>query len=925
MRKLGVRHAIKGRIASQTSAVFSPPKQLLARIRWLFLVCCLVAALIIMWGLAVDPSSEGTRRAVAGLALVILCWWWIRCHERSTFTRSSAVLEGVLLCIIGVSLKEPNDAFLLTSLGLAFRSLYGRGGDVGFGVFAFSLAQYATIGLTPPDFQPLQGFLAFLHQLPQLVMWGAVMHVLGSHVGIHEEAATRQKALATGGAALVAANTSEDIFRATINVLQELLEPHPGTVASIAIGDGGLMTIVASTRRHAHISPAGELDLSEMPKELLKSLSAGHPVQFDFVDSPALQKLFDPRSTDAITLVPLRIQTELRGIVSIAGPDLLAPGMQEALDDLAAKVSLALESADLSEDLHRSERRFRSLVQNASDVIAVTDAGGNVLYISPAISTMLGYQPEDLVGTFAFNFVHPEDTSTAQRFLLDVLTDRRGSRRVEVRAQHVDGSWRRLTINGTNMLKDPSVGGVVINVRDVTDRITLEEQLKYQAYHDPLTKLPNRTLFRDRLQQSLTDSLTQGNRPALLFLDLDDFKAVNDSMGHAAGDDLLNHVAERLSGCLRPEDVAARLGGDEFAVLLEDGGTVEDAAKVAERIIEKLTRPFKIHGKELSVHASIGVAAPSGPHDTADTLLRDGDVAMYMAKGRGKARYEIFEPAMRDEIINRLQLRADLERAIERKEFSIHYQPTVDLESGEVNGLEALLRWNHPVRGMVPPSEFIPIAEESGLILPIGTWVLRKACLQAKEWQQRFGSHLSISVNLSAAQLQHLDLVEEVAHVLQDATLDPRSLVLEITESLLMYDMEETKKKLAKLRSFGVRVAIDDFGTGFSSLSYLHRFPVDVLKIDKSFIDDIDSDGDKGALAQAIIKLGETLNLETVAEGIEMEEQARRLRLWRCQLGQGYYFTRPLDPAGIEAFLSEHTVGTPLTSGEGSQDSLGVA
>jgi diguanylate cyclase (GGDEF)-like protein/PAS domain S-box-containing protein len=921
MQQSGVGGTFKGWIASQTSAVFSPPKQLLARIRWLFLVCCLVAGLIIVWGLTIDPSSEGTRRVVAGSTLVLLCAWWILCHERGRFPVGSVIFEAASLCVIGITLEQPHDAFLLTSLGLAFRSLYGKRSDVVRSVVAFGCAQYVTIAAGSPSFDPLAGIVAFLHQFPQLVMWGTVMHVLGAHAGKHEEAALRQKALATAGAALVAANTAEDIYRATTTVLQQLLEPYPGTAASIAIGDAAAMNVVGSTRRHPHIAPAGVLVMNDVPEEVLGALVCGHPLHYGPAEESPLQKLFDPRNTDALSVLPLTIQQQLRGVIAIAGPQRLDKDMHEALHDLASKVSLAIESADLSEDLHRSERRFRSLVQNASDVIAVADAGGNVLYISPAISTMLGYAPEDLIGTFVFDLVHPDDTATAQRFLLDVLTERRGSRRIEVQARHVDGSWRRLTINGTNMVPDQSVGGVVINIRDITETTTLEEQLKYQAYHDPLTKLPNRTLFRDRLQ----NALDSGTTPAVLFLDLDDFKAVNDSMGHAVGDELLIHVAQRLMNCLRPDDIAARLGGDEFAVLVEDASSVDDASRVAERIIEMLARSFRLHGKELSVHGSVGVATTSDHNDTADTLLRDADVAMYMAKGRGKARYEIYEPAMREEIINRLQLRADLEHAIERKEFSIHYQPTVELVSGVVTGLEALLRWDHPVRGMVPPSEFIPIAEESGLILPIGTWVLREASKQVRAWQERFDEELSISVNLSAAQLQQSDLVEEVAHAVQDGSLDPHSLVLEITESLLMYDMEETKRKLARLRGLGVRVAIDDFGTGFSSLSYLHRFPVDVLKVDKSFIDDISRDAEKAALARAIIKLAETLNLETVAEGIEDEQQADYLRMCGCRLGQGYFFTHPLDRQAMELFLSEYAIGRDRSPERGDDSTLGVA
>ena len=434
----------------------------------------------------------------------------------------------------------------------------------------------------------------------------------------------------------------------------------------------------------------------------------------------------------------------------------------------------------------------------------------------------------------------------------------------------------------------------------------LYEQVRHQAFHDPLTRLANRALFRDRLDHALSRQTRGLQSVGVLFVDLDDFKTVNDSRGHTIGDALLIAAGERLVSVLRPGDTVARLGGDEFAILIEDVDDPRDVIAPAERVLAAFSAPFPIAGSELFIGASIGIAVGAPGERTVEELLRDADFAMYQAKSLGKGRYAMFEPRMRDAAVERVELAALLRRALDRDEFILHYQPIVDLRTNAVRGLEALVRWQQPERGMLMPDEFIPIAEETGLIIPLGRWVLREACRQGRIWQIRYPSRvpLTISVNLSPRQFADPRLVADIREALRDADLAPSSLVLEITESVLIADGDGTIDKLRVIKALGTRLAIDDFGTGYSSLSYLQRFPIDVLKIDRAFVDGIGR-AEGSALVRTIVDIGRSLRLQTVAEGVERPEQPGQLVELDCELGQGYLMNRPQDASAIDRVLED--------------------
>jgi diguanylate cyclase (GGDEF)-like protein/PAS domain S-box-containing protein len=556
-----------------------------------------------------------------------------------------------------------------------------------------------------------------------------------------------------------------------------------------------------------------------------------------------------------------------------------------------------------------NEARFRALVQHSSDVIAIADGQGLLRFISPSVTRWFGYEPRELEGAQLMSLLHPDDVARGAAALSVATPPGASTTPTEWRIQHRDGRWLSVEAVGTNLLFEPTVRGIVLNARDVSERKALEAQLTHQAFHDPLTGLANRALFFDRVTHALERGLRHGDGMAVLFLDLDNFKTINDSLGHVAGDRLLVAAAVRLAASVRTSDTVARLGGDEFAVLIEDANA-ELGGLAADRITAALREPFAVEGKEVVVTASLGIAVAT-PGMTASELLRNADMAMYTAKSRGKARSEQFETRMHREALDRLELEADLRRALERAEFTLLYQPIVSLETGQITGMEALIRWKHPRRGLLYPSQFIALAEETGLIVPLGEWVIAEGCRQAAEWDARWrpATPLSIAVNVSGQQLQHPGIVAVVQRALVESGLRPASLVLEITESVLMQRTETMLERLTQLKAVGSRLAIDDFGTGYSSLSYLQRFPIDILKIAKSFVDDVGRERSQPALARAIIALAETLGLRTIAEGIEMQEQWQALRGLGCEMGQGYFFARPVSAAAMEQKIA---AGQPL-------------
>jgi diguanylate cyclase (GGDEF)-like protein/PAS domain S-box-containing protein len=558
--------------------------------------------------------------------------------------------------------------------------------------------------------------------------------------------------------------------------------------------------------------------------------------------------------------------------------------------------------------LRRSEARHRAVVDSASDAIVTVTQAGIIESFNRGAERIFGYDAAEAIGQ-PFGLLLPERLPGVRDTIAHCLANPNESavhgRRLELAARHKGGGEFPIELSVT-VVQDADATLFTSIIRDVTERKAFEGQLAHQASHDPLTSLPNRALFTDRLSHALARAARQQSVVAVLFLDLDGFKVVNDSLGHDVGDQLLVAVAERLVGCLRPGDTVARLGGDEFTVLLEDLSDARDAARVAERIIAALRAPFTIGGREVVISASIGIAHGAGEGEQAIDLWRNADIAMYRAKQAGKGRYEVFDRQMGHQALERLALEADLRRAIERREFSLVYQPKVELATGRIVGVEALVRWLHPERGVVPPSAFIPLAEETGLILPLGEWVLAEACRQACAWQRgRPGADaLLMSVNLSIRQFQHPALVAEVARILAESGLEPGRLVLEITESVVTDDALATIDTLRRLKELGVQLAIDDFGTGYSSLSYLKSFPVDILKIDKSFIGGSEEAGGL-AILSAVIGLARALGLTVVAEGVEKVEQLARLRALEAELGQGYLFSKPLTADAVGELLAD--------------------
>ncbi len=558
----------------------------------------------------------------------------------------------------------------------------------------------------------------------------------------------------------------------------------------------------------------------------------------------------------------------------------------------------------IEEALRLSEKRYRTLFERNLAGVYRSTLEGRILDCNESFARIFGYASrEEVLQQAAWDFyVKPEDRQAAVAKLLE----RQSLTNYELCLKRKDGSlvW---VLESENLIEGPDgrlsiIEGTTI---DITERKRAEEQVKHLAFHDPLTNLPNRLLFSDRLTLAVAQAHRHNQRLAVLFLDLDRFKVINDSLGHSVGDELLRQVAERIQEYVREGDTVARLGGDEFTLLVPGITAEEDAAKIAKKICDAIHDPFWIDGRELFVTTSMGVAVyPSDGHD-AETLVRNADSAMYRAKEQGRDNYQLYTPAMNAKAVERLSLESRLRQAVANDELELHFQPFFDLKTAEVLGAEALLRWRHPELGLIPPGEFIPIAELSGLIVPIGEWVLRTACAEARKWHASGFASLTVSVNLSSRQFQQSDLVSQVTSALTETGLEPDKLDLEITESNAMQNAEQSINTLRGLKKQGVRISMDDFGTGYSSLNYLKRFPIDRIKLDQSFVRDLPGDKDDAAIAMAVIAMGQSLELVVIAEGVETEEQLTFLKDRNCDQLQGFLFSRPLPGKAFETFLEE--------------------
>ena len=636
----------------------------------------------------------------------------------------------------------------------------------------------------------------------------------------------------------------------------------------------------------------------------------GLKVTFPKVPSPVIDSAHD------WTQIALADVQGVRRQILISHKTDFSPDTLTILEAMAALVSLAFERMELSMILYerRSEAKFRSLVQNASDVILIVQADGRLSAETPSVSTVLGYVRETIEAKTMSDLLHPDDATPALALVESMMSGRRmGGTRDEWRVRHADGRWLVMEVTGSDLSADVHIAGVVLTLRDVTERRHLESELRHRAFHDGLTNLANRDLFNDRVEHALGRREREATSVAVLLLDLDDFKLVNDTFGHGAGDELLIQVGSRLAGLLRHGDTAARLGGDEFAICAAfDGSETDAVTALAERVIDVFGAPFAVANTDMNTSATVGIASARSDSDSnAADLLREADLALYAAKNAGKRTFRFYEPSLHQAVLMRMQERTELEQAIARGELLVYYQPIVELRDGRIAGVEALARWNHPERGILLPSEFIPIAEESGLIVPLGRWVLDQACADLSRWRRSNPNahQLRMSVNVSPRQLHDQHFAKMVDEVLVEHGLDPSVLTLEITEGVLLEEDDSVVRLLATLQERGITLALDDFGTGYSSLSYLHQFPLGTIKIDRAFVRDMDK-GNGMALLDTIVSMGRNLGLLGIAEGIEIPSHVAELELLGCKYGQGFLFAHPLPADALEALL-DHRLDIP--------------
>ena len=872
--------------------------RLLDRVRGLFLLFTLLNGALVVLQL----PARGTPwpvKVVAAAGVLCACWWLAAARRRRRFEIAwdAGLAVALFLAVLGVG--DPLRALGLFYAALYFRALYGPGRRVVV-VPAYFFGAFIVAATVSPD---SDGVLSpdVLTQLPGFALTAGITYLVARTLVAHERRAFRQAVLTRAGSALLAARERDEVHRIANEAALELVDDVSARSTIGVLDDAGMVSCVAAAGANTEGVLGISVPLAMTPKGYQQVVADGRPLTVSDADRATLSELagIADRGGSAF-FAPLMLEGRVGGSLSIDCAVSLPGDTADDLTLLAAETSLALERLLVGERLRASEERFRTLVQSASDVVAVIAPDG-LRYVSPAIKRVLGYTAAEFA-ELRSELIHPDDRPRVEAAVGDALRFAPGARvELHYRARHADGSWRHVETEATNLLTNAAVGGLLLTTRDVSDRRRLEAELRHQAFHDALTGLPNRALLTERLDHALARARRRpGSTLALLFVDLDDFKLINDSVGHTAGDELLVEISKRFSGCTRADDTCARLAGDEFAILLEDADT--DAGRLlADRLLDALAEPIQVGDRCFTVQASIGIAETGGAI-SADELLANADMAMYAAK-RTPHRARVFQGAMRTATGDRLTLRADLADALAHDQFELHYQPLVTLEGGTVIGAEALLRWRHPERGLVAPLDFIGLAEETGQIVPIGGWVLAEAARQCVVWTNEgvVRPDFRIGVNVSARQLQDPGFIDSFERTLAEAGLDPTRVVLELTESVLLGESEATVARLDAARTLGAAVAIDDFGTGYSALSYLGRLPVDGIKIDRSFMQT--DEATISPLVAGIVQMATGLGLAVVAEGIEHRRQVPQLIAAGCRAGQGFLFSRPLDAAAMRELM----------------------
>jgi diguanylate cyclase (GGDEF)-like protein/PAS domain S-box-containing protein len=731
-----------------------------------------------------------------------------------------------------------------------------------------------------------------------------VLSRLADAVASQRRALGRERVLRLAGASFASAVTVEEAACAAGRAVATLIGPNVAQDAVLAVRDGGALRVVgtssggsvAEAERLTTLAETG-LSLLAGPKPLLvRAGQLGDGVAEDLA------------VTDSALLCPLALRDRpsgdpLIGVLAVFGGERSLTALSGTLEILAGQVALAVERVLLSLELNRrnSEEYFRTLVHDASDIILIVDDDGKIRYATPSAKSIFG--DVTVEASHLWDLVRREERS-------DVMTaftrmrDHQAQNSEDWLITRRDGTSVELEVRYSDLRDDHTVGGLVLTLRDVTGQRQLERELKHRAFHDSLTGLPNRLLFHDRAAHALTRSRRDGSTVGVIFVDLDDFKVVNDTMGHSVGDELLIAAGMRLAAVVRESDTVARLGGDEFALLIEDASDGRFAETFAEHIVRAFGEPFTLSGGAVITTATVGVATTEDSTD-AGGLLSHADLALYAAKAAGKRQWRRYQPVLSAGMVKRRELQAAIAEAVADSAFTLVYQPIVELASGEIVGFEALVRWPHPRWGMIQPDQFITLAEETGHIVPLGSWVLGQAAADTIRWQRRapHDPPLYISVNVSARQFRDPGFVDAVRRVLVTSGLAPSALLLELTESVLLRRDDRIRADLEELKQIGVRLAIDDFGTGYSSLSYLRELPIDVLKIDKSFVEGIAVSEQRLALAEVIIRIAKTLRLTVMAEGIENEVQRDLLISMGCQFGQGYLLARPVGADQADALL----------------------